>query len=94
MAPTTFTGHLEAEQTYELVTDDVLEALRPPSLKLPFHHAGRVEWSDDRVVAQLPKGRVRIVFVVERVDIVRMTTTRWNSTYRCRLISAAPVASP
>jgi hypothetical protein len=69
-------------------------ALRPPSLKLPHHHAGRVEWTDEDTLVRIPKGRVRIVFVVERIDVARMTSTRWNSTYWCRLISAEPAPSP
>lgn len=92
VAPIPFDGHLEAEKTYELVSDDALTSFRPPSLKLPFHHAGRVEWADD-ALARVPKGRVRLVFAVETIDVVRMTSTRWNSTYHCRLISAEPVAA-
>ena len=88
MAPIPFDGHLQREMTYTLDSDDVVAAFRPPSLKLPHHHAGRVEWADD-ALARVPKGRVRIIFTVEGIDVVRMTATRWNSTYRCRLISAS-----
>lgn len=85
-------GQLEAGSTYVVVGessgDFLAETFRPPRLKLPHRHAGRVEWLGD---ASVPKGKVRVVFTVERVDVQRMSERRWNSTYTCRLISAEPV---
>jgi hypothetical protein len=63
----------------------VLDQLRPPRLKLPHHHAGRVEWLGG--APTLPDGEVRLVLEVVSHDVVRMTERRWNSTWVCRVIS-------
>lgn len=85
-------GQLSAGSTYVVVGENsgdlLAETFRPPRLKLPHHHAARVEWLGDTTV---PRGKVRVVFTVESVDVQRMSETRWNSTFRCRLISAEPV---
>lgn len=94
--PTLFAGTLEARHRYELRGEhaparglDLLASeLTPPRLRIPLHHAVRVEWLESKVL--IPAGRVRVVFEVEAIDVVRMTERRWNTTYRCRLLSAEP----
>jgi hypothetical protein len=85
-------GHLVAGSTYVVIgenTGDFLaETFRPPRLRLPHHHAGRVEWLGD---VKLPRGKVRVVFTVETVGVQRVDQRRWNSTYTCRVISAEQV---
>ncbi len=80
---TPFEGTLEPGVTYVLT--GTVDVLRPPTLKLPHHHASRVEWVGD---VAIPTGKVRLVFKVERVDIERMSERRWNSTFTCRVLSA------
>ncbi len=99
--PVDYRGTLEAKATYVLKGEhdparglDLLAALRPPALKLPMHHAARVEWADPGAIAALPRGALRLEFVVEAVDVVRMSEGRWNTTYRCRLVRAEPDGAP
>lgn len=67
--------------------DLLADTFRPPTLKLPNHHAGRIEWVGDVVI---PTGKVRLVFKVEGHAIARIAERRWNSTWTCRVISALP----
>lgn len=99
--PVEYRGTLEAKATYVLRGEhdpsrgvDLLAELRPPKLKLPMHHAARVEWTDEAAIAALPRGALRLEFVVEAVDVVRVTERRWNSTFRCRLVRAEPDGAP
>lgn len=80
-----FDGTLVPGQRYELRGPGatVLEALRPPRLKVPAHHAARVEW---REVPTLPAGEVRLIFEVETHEVVRVSERRWNSTWTCRVV--------
>lgn len=93
---TPFEGRLEKGASYELTGENdpergidlIAQTFQPPILKLPHHHAGRVEWLGE---VALPHGRVRVVFKVESLEVQRMTERRWNSTWKCRVISAEVV---
>lgn len=84
---TPYDGRLEPGATYVVTSDDLLAEFTPPRLKLPYHHAGRVDWVEPLV---LPPGRVKLVFKVESHDVQRVTVGRWNSTWRCRVVSLEP----
>ena len=86
-AMTPYDGHLEAGVTYVVTGEDLAKEFIPPRLVLPYHHAGRVEWLEPLV---LPRGRVKLVFKVESHDVQRMMERRWNSTWRCRVVSVEP----
>lgn len=75
-ATTPYDGHLEAGVTSVVTGEDLLK-----------EHAGRVEWLEGLV---LHPGRVKLVFKVESHDVQRMTERRWNSTWRCRVVSVGP----
>jgi hypothetical protein len=94
-SPVEFGGWLKEENTYRaLVVCDHVEELRTVvPLRLPFHHAARIEWMNLGEFPQLRKAKNvdckrRIVFKV----IARETTKvvgpyRWNTTYQCRIIA-------
>jgi hypothetical protein len=93
--PVEFAGTLEKGVRYraEVVRGDETEEWRLSiRLKLPFHHAGRVEWLNLKEFPELAGGpsvapRKRIIFeVVERTIIKVAGQRRWNSVYDCRII--------
>lgn len=94
---TPWEGTLASGATYEVTGENdpsrgidlLAETFRPPRLQLPHHHAGRVEWLGE---VALPRGTVRVVFKVESLEVQRMTERRWNSTWKCRVISAEVVS--
>lgn len=99
--PVEFAGALEKGVTYRaLVTRDEAEQWRLVlPLKLPYHHAGRVEWLNLRDFPALntrPSGALlkRIVFKVTERTIVKVSGQyRWNTTYDCHIIAIEEAAS-
>jgi hypothetical protein len=92
--PLEFAGTLEAGHTYRALSIfDQAQEWRPVApLKLPFHHAGRIEWlnlTDFPELTETPPGsRLKnIVFRVVEKKIAKVSGQyRWNTTYTCRII--------
>lgn len=94
-APVEFEGTLEKGSTYRALVmcdkDEEWRAVVP--LRIPFHHAARIEWTNLREFPQLSKGKNddcqrRIVFkVVARETVKVYGQYRWNTTYECRIIA-------
>jgi hypothetical protein len=90
-----FEGRLTEGTTYRaLSVFDETEQWRPvASLKLPFHHAGRIEWlnlEDFAELTETPAGSrlKKIVFKVMEKKIAKVYGQyRWNTTYYCRIIA-------
>lgn len=93
--PIEFAGTLEKGSTYRaLVTRDQEQGLQLVTpLKLPLHHAARVEWLNLKEFAELGKRsattqRTQIVFkVVEKKSVKVSGQYRWNTIYECQLIT-------
>lgn len=94
-SPVEFEGRLEKGSTYRaLVTCDKDEEWRAVvPLRLPFHHAARIEWTNLRQFPQLNKAKNddclrRIIFrVVARETVKVFGQYRWNTTYQCSIIA-------
>jgi hypothetical protein len=62
-------------------------------LRVPYHHAARVEWVNLNEYPVLDKPdersrKKRIVFELESREVVKVSgQERWNTTYRCRIIA-------
>ena len=93
--PVEFEGTLEKGTTYRaLVTCDQAQEWRIVlPLRIPYHHAARVEWLNLREFPQLDKTKDarcqrRIVFQVVTQEIVKVAgQSRWNVTYGCRIVA-------
>jgi hypothetical protein len=94
-SPVEFEGWLKEETTYRaLVVCDRVEELRTVvPLRLPFHHAARIEWTNLPEFPQLDKAKGndckrRIVFKVVALKTTKVAGQyRWNTTYQCRIIA-------
>jgi hypothetical protein len=94
-SPVEFEGTLEKGNAYRaLVVCDHVEAWRTVvALRLPFHHAARIEWTNLREFPQLNKVKNddckrRIVFKVVAQETTKVAGLyRWNTTYQCRVIA-------
>lgn len=92
--PFEFAGALEEGVMYRaLVIFNQAQEWRTVSpLKLPFHHAGRVEWLNLRDFPELtkrqPDSRLKqFIFKVVGKKTVKVSGQyRWNTTYDCRII--------
>jgi hypothetical protein len=92
--PIEFAGTLEKGRTYRasVTPDGAAEWRLVLPLKLPFHHAGRVEWLNLKDFPALDKGASnallkQIVFkVVERTIVKVAGQNRWNTTFDCRIV--------
>jgi hypothetical protein len=94
-SPVEFEGTLEKGSTYRALvvcdTDDEWRAVVP--LRVPFHHAARIEWTNLPEFPQLNKAkrdgcRRRIIFKVIARETVKVAGRyRWNTTYQCRIIA-------
>lgn len=88
-----FKGMLEPGVSYRaLVTRDRVEEWRTLlPLRLPFHHAARIEWLNLKDYPALNKAgtgshQKRIVFKVVRRETSKVAGQyRWNTTYYCRI---------
>lgn len=93
--PIEFAGTLEKGSTYRaLVTPDQEQELRLVApLKLPLHHAARVEWLNLKEFPELRKRspttqRTQVVFkVIEKKSVKVSGQYRWNTTYECQIIT-------
>lgn len=100
LAPQTFAGALEVNQVYVLAGRhapskgvNLFDALKPPRLQLPRHHAVHVEWVDGADL-KVPEGLVRLTFLVEAPDVSRVDERRWNSSWRLRLVGVGVSSEP
>jgi hypothetical protein len=66
-----------------------------PRLRVPFHHAGRIDWTNpgdvDRLSPVHPSNRPAVykpvvVFRVVSKQVVAAGSGRWNTTYTCELL--------
>lgn len=93
--PIEFDGRLEEGITYRafVICDQEQELKTIVPLRIPFHHAARIEWLNLREFPQLDKAknarcRQQIVFkVIKRETIKVAGQNRWNTTYRCRILA-------
>jgi hypothetical protein len=82
-----YEGTLEEGKTYRGIVysnNRQLLSFAVP-LKVPFHHADRVEWVNQAKFFFLDENR--IVFQVKFKDTKQMTPTRWNTTYSCEILN-------
>jgi hypothetical protein len=84
-----YQGSLEPGRMYS----DTYDYLKPNEvflsspLKMPFHHAGRLEWTNADDFPQLRRhGRKHIIFRVVSLDITKIGSNRWNSIYSCEIL--------
>ena len=92
--PAEFKGSLEEGRTYRAVVvcdkDHQWRPLIP--IKVPYHHAARIEWLNLKDFPELMKAdphdcRRRIVFKVVSTQTVMISRQpRWDTTYRCRIV--------
>lgn len=93
--PIEFDGTLEEGITYRaLVVCDREQELRTIiPLRIPFHHAARIEWLNLREFPQLRKAKnarcqQQILFKVDSKEIIKVAgQKRWNTTYRCLVLA-------
>jgi hypothetical protein len=87
-APQEFEGTLDVGRTYRArVATDSVTGLAIP-LKLPFHHAGRIEWVDREALPSPEAGRAKtIVFEVLSRETQRVDPRGWRTSYRCSIAS-------
>jgi hypothetical protein len=93
--PLEFTGTLEKGITYRalVIFDEAQEWRLVASLKMPRHHAARVEWLNLKEFPELskqPSGSLlkRIVLKVAEKETIKVAGQyRWNDTYYCRIIA-------
>jgi hypothetical protein len=94
-SPVEFEGILQKGRTYRArVTCDHVEEWRTVvPLRIPFHHAARIEWTNLSDFPQLNQAKNvdckrRIVFKVIAQEAVKVAGRyRWNTTYECRIIA-------
>ena len=69
-----------AEATYQPANDELI--LKTP-LRLPYHHAGRIEWTN---LSPINRSSVAVVFRVDSKAVAAAGPGRWNTTYHCSAI--------
>jgi hypothetical protein len=92
--PIEFEGTLAEGSTYRAMVEcDREQAWRTVQpLRIPFHHAARIEWLNRREFPELLRAsgkdcRRRIVFNVVAQETIKVSGQyRWNTTYRCRIL--------
>lgn len=93
--PLEFAGLLQKGQTYRAeISYDKEQGWRTVvKLRVPYHHAARIEWVNLNEYPALDKPgehsrRQRILFEMESREVVKFPgQDRWNTTYRCRIIA-------
>jgi hypothetical protein len=82
-----YEGTLEEGKTYRgIVYSTKRQALSlAVPLKIPFHHADRIEWVNQAKFFFPAENR--IVFRVKSKDTKQMTPNRWNTTYSCEILT-------
>ena len=94
-APVEFDGLIQKGPTYRAqISYDKEQGWRTVvKLRLPYHHAARIEWINLSEYPILEKPveharRQRILFIMESREVVKVPgQERWNTTYRCRVIA-------
>jgi hypothetical protein len=82
-----YDGTLDEGKTYRAIVYSnrrQLLSLAVP-LKIPLHHADRIEWINQSKFFFLEENR--IVFRVISKDTKQMTPNRWNTTYLCEILN-------
>ena len=95
-SPVVFEGWLKEGNTYRaLVAYDLDQEWRTVvALRLPFHHAARIEWLNLKDFPRLNKPesgayQKQFVFeVLEQKTVKVEGQNRWHTTYYCRIIAA------
>ncbi|MEK7722801.1 MAG: hypothetical protein AAB336_00475 [Acidobacteriota bacterium] len=92
-----FAGDLQKGKSYsaEIAFDEKFNEWQTVKrLKVPFHHAGRIEWSNlkDFVILKNPDEKKcnRIVFKVVSKKIYQADRNRWNTIYQAKILSLIP----
>lgn len=84
-----FTGELEKGKIYraEIEFDGKYNEWQTiKSLKLPFHHAGRLEWTNIKSFNLLQNSKRKIVFKVISKKIYQADRNRWNTIYQAKIL--------
>lgn len=84
-----FTGDLEKGKVYsaEIEFDEKYKEWRlVKSLKLSFHHAGRIEWTNLKRYNLLQNSKQKIVFKVISKKIYQADKNRWNTIYKTKIL--------
>jgi len=87
-----FEGELKDGWTYITGLDYIKEKglQLGVTLKMPLHHAARVEWTNEDKFPLLRKSGVRfITFRVVSKETLHIEKNRWNDTYICEIIEVA-----
>ena len=88
-----FEGWLERGKTYRALValDKDLGWWPVVRLKIPYHHAARIEWLNQKDYRELRLAQRRglrrlIIFEVADIEIYKVAgQRRWNTIYRCRI---------
>ena len=86
-----FAGVLEQGESYraKAIFRDPPAFEIAPAVKIPPHHAARLEWSNlDKFPALAAQGRgtsLSVVFRVLSKTVARQGSTRWNTEYLCEI---------
>lgn len=84
-----FTGELEKGKVYraEIEFDEKSNEWQTVKLlKLPFHHAGRIEWMNIKSFNFLQTSKQKIVFKVISKKIYQAHKNRWNTIYKTKIL--------
>lgn len=93
--PIEFAGTLEKGITYRalVVRERAHDWRTLLPLKIPFHHAARIEWLNLKDYPALDKSEPgsrakQLVFTVVRRETIKVAGQyRWNTTYYCRIVA-------
>ena len=84
-----YKGRLEPGWTYADSFDagDERKLKLSSPLKMPLHHAARVEWLNaDKFRKLRTDGHTFVTFRVVSRDVKKMSDNRWNDTYTCEIL--------
>ena len=87
-----YDGNLEEGRTYraKATRDGHGELVIAPRLRIPFHHAGRIEWTGAQAVATSPLSSkhwiAEAVFRVVSKSVVAAGPGSWRMTFHCDLL--------
>ena len=84
-----YQGELNSGWVYSNTVDHIrgAELKLSAQLKMPIHHAQRIEWTnEDKFPALRRSGRKYITFRVVSKETRHMTRWRWNDVFTCEII--------
>ena len=93
-----FAGDLQKGKSYSAEIEFIENFAEWKTVKpliLPYHHAGRIEWSNlkDFVMLQNPKDkqRNRLAFKIIAKKVYQAERNRWNTIYQAKILYLVPI---